>query len=229
MGLIAYQLVDFNNPISVEHSQHSINSFKPVRDVLTIIPVQCTTPSTLPTDKFYGDSKERTVYEQSCFCSHYHLVKRLSSGEHFFIMEHDAYLWPQDEDRFRALLLNYHTYSVYYLGIANEFYYLAQNMAKVYIEKFDQGKIFRGPMSHVRWVYDKFVRDDNSKVLWPVSGQINKLCSSNAITSAASGIGVVYRAPVTQHFKLSVGSTIIERKNKWIFNKQNNPDMYFTE
>lgn len=229
MGLIAYQIIDFNNPNSVEHSNHSIESFKEVSDILTIIPVQCTVPETLPTDKFYGDSKERTVYEQSCFCSHYTLVKKLSLGEKFFIMEHDAFLWPQDVKRFRALINRYQQFEVFYLGIANEFYTLSENMAKVYIEKFDQGKIYQGPMSHIRWVYDKFVKNDNTKVLWPVTGQVNKLCLSNAITSAASGIGIVYKAPVTQHFKMSLGSTIIERKNKWIFNKQNNPDMYFSE
>ena len=229
MGLVAYQLVDFNNPISVSYSQHSINSFKPVRDLIDIIPVQCVVPDTLPQDRFYGDSKERTVYEQSCFCSHYSLVKRRLTGEKFFIMEHDAYLWPQDERIFRKFIQTYLKYEIFYLGIANEFYYLSDIMCKNYVKALEDGSINGGPMTHVALVYEKCVKNTSTKILWPMKGQVNRICFSNSIDSAILGEGEVYRAPVTQHMNLSVGSTIKERKRKWKFNLENNPDMYFTK
>lgn len=229
MGLIAYQLVDLNNPVSVRYSQHSINSFKPVSDILNIVPVQCIVPSTLPQDRFYGDSLKRSVYEQSCFCSHYNLIKKRLSGEKFFIMEHDAYLWPHNQVIFRKLVQNYLKYEVFYIGIANEFYYLSERMCEYYVAALEEGNIYGGPMSHVHLVYERQVKNTLTNIMWPVKGQINRICSSNSIWLALSGQGKIYRAPVTQHFQLSVGTTIKSRKHKALYNVENNPDMYFTE
>ena len=41
-------IVDFDNPVSVQYMNKSIESFAPVKDILSITPVQCTKPHTLP-------------------------------------------------------------------------------------------------------------------------------------------------------------------------------------
>lgn len=232
MKLKAYQLVDLNNPISVEYSTHSINSFEPVSDILDIEPIQCVVPSTLPTDRFYGDSPVRSVYEQSCFASHYMLVKRLAEGEKFIIMEHDAYLWPERVNIFRELIQEkvLTRFDAFYLGIANEFYTLKRTVASAYMSLFNEN-LRGGPLFHAGASYElvRATGKPNMRIMFPVDGQTNKICSSVDIKVAASGRGRIFDAPVTQHFKLSSGSTILERRNNWVTTRENSPNMFFTD
>lgn len=44
----AFILCDFDNPLSMRYLEHSLESFKPVEDIVNITPVQCDTPATTP-------------------------------------------------------------------------------------------------------------------------------------------------------------------------------------
>lgn len=122
----AYMIMDFNNPVSIAYSKKSIETFKPVQDLIEIIPIQCCVPADLEwidnQDQwgnspsldpcvcgipftFYQDSKKRSCWsytEISAFISHYRLwAKQAETPERFIVLEHDAYL--KDEQQFRKL------------------------------------------------------------------------------------------------------------------------------
>lgn len=228
MKVKAFQIVDFNNPLSVEYFEYSQTSFSPVKDVIDITPVQATIPSTLQLPKIYGDDKKRSDYEKACFESHYNLVKKLATGNSFFILEHDAYLWPERIDIFYELIDNYDTYSVFYIGIANEFYTMRCDVARNYTNIVERGQVKSGPMGTVIDSQKGVISPIDSLKLWPVKGQKNLICSSLSLSDAANGEGILYPAPVTQHLIIDKGSTIITRKNNWVYSVKNNPDMYIT-
>lgn len=224
----AYQIVNLNNPVSVKYHKHSLKSFEAVKDILEIVPIQCYTPDTLPTDYVYKEKNSRTLYEQACFASHFHLVKRLSKGEKFIIMEHDAYLWPERINAFYELMNQKEMYSAFYLGISNEFYTLDKGIAALYVEKVVEGKLSGGPMTTAMQCINHYNKRHPGLCLWPVTGQKNLISSSTSASNSANGIGRIFDAPVTQHFMMEHGSTIIERANRWKFTPEKNPDMYFT-
>lgn len=107
--MIAYQIVDFDNPVSVEYHKISKDSFRPAIEkglISEIRGVQCVTPKTLHKyedmfnwckdkthmKKFNGDI---TPTEKAGNISHWLLMKeqsKLDVGERFFIMEHDAFM-----------------------------------------------------------------------------------------------------------------------------------------
>jgi hypothetical protein len=126
--MTAYMIMDFNNPVSVEYSKKSIESFKCVSDLIEIIPYQCTTPKDLvwrdnekdqhgfgplldpsvcgvklsfvPSNPKKGGSF--TQPEIAGLVSHYKLWrKQATAKERFIILEHDAYIL--NEEKFRAL------------------------------------------------------------------------------------------------------------------------------
>ena len=101
----AYQIVDFDNPVSVSYSKISQDSFRPAIEkgyISEIIPVQAVTPKNLhkyedmfnwETDltQISGYDKKITPTEKSGNISHWLLMKQASeTDERFFIMEHDA-------------------------------------------------------------------------------------------------------------------------------------------
>ena len=47
MALTAYMIMDFDNPVSIEYSEKSFESFQHVSDLIRIEPFQCTVPSDL--------------------------------------------------------------------------------------------------------------------------------------------------------------------------------------
>lgn len=118
----AYQIVDFNNPISVEYSQISQESFKPAIEtgyIEEIIPVQSVTPETLDQYEHLYDwrpslmkldndtDKNHSETEKAGMCSHWELMRKQGeSEERFLILEHDTFLLPQHLDDF-GYLLNY--------------------------------------------------------------------------------------------------------------------------
>lgn len=224
----AIQIVNLNNPVSVKYHKHSLKSFEAVKDVLEIEPFQCFTPDTLPTDHTYKEKNNRTLYEQACFASHFHLVKRLSKGESFIIMEHDAYLWPDRINIFYELMALMEKYSAFYLGISNEFYTLNESIAKIYVDKVVNKKITGGPMTTALQSINEYSKINTSLCLWPVVGQKKQICSSLNANNSSKGLGKIFDAPVTQHFMMEHGSTIIERANRWKFTPEKNPDMFFT-
>ena len=132
--MIAYQIVDFDNPISMEYSRISIESFQPAIEAgifSEIIPVQCVTPSTLSEyedmftwhksltdiDTMNGQG-EISPTERSGNISHWLLMKQAGeTDERFFILEHDAYLL--DVNMFKKCVdrMNQHEMSYANLGL----------------------------------------------------------------------------------------------------------------
>ena len=113
----AYQIVDLDNPVSVEYHEISKKSYQPAIDEGLIednIPVQAITPSNgleewedkfnwskslAQIDTNNGDGTISPT-ERSGNISHWLMMKRQAeSDERFLIMEHDSYLL--DIDRFR--------------------------------------------------------------------------------------------------------------------------------
>lgn len=236
MRHVALQIVDLNNPLSVEYSKRSIETFNPVNHLLEIIPFQCFTPATIPTDNVYKDKKNRTLFEQACFASHYYLVKKLSEGENFIIMEHDAYLRPDKIDAFTSLLQDIDNYYTFNLGIANEFYKLSAPVARRYVSIVNKRKMTGGPMAVARnstfQLQKKLLKKvppEDAFSLWPVIGQKNQISKHNNIEESVVGKGKIYDAPITQFFITNKGNTITERANRWKYTPENNPDMIFID
>jgi hypothetical protein len=227
MGLKAFQIVDLNNPVSVQYSDYSIKSFVPVSEFLTIERVQCTVPDTIPSHLNLSKNKKRTPTQIAAMVSHYNLMKKLADGEKFVIMEHDAYLWPNRVDMFKIMLSKIPTTAVWMAGIAVECYTVSQSVAKRYCElvENDTDHLLSGPMTLLHQAGNYVCAREKTRVVWPLYGETGKLVFADNVSKASAGKGKMNDAPVTQYVNLNLGVTI-QRNNKPI-NKQNNPNVHF--
>lgn len=226
--ITAYQIVDFNNPISLEYSKHSLLSFTPALDSINIIPVQCTTPNTLPNININPKYK-RTPTEKAVLFSHYNLIKRIANGEKCIIMEHDAYLWPDKVEVFKQQLEMIDDVSLWSCGVAIECYTLSKDTAAEFCDIIENHlyDYHPGPMYLIHLAGDRGCKKENKQALWPLKGNTNKVCLGSSSTQSLNGNGLVFDAPVTQHVMQSVGVTI-EKSNNWKYTPQNNKNLYFT-
>lgn len=223
----AYQIVDFNNPVSVNYYKYSVSSFAPVKDLLDIEQVQCIVPATLPSNINFDPKKKRSDTEKAVLASHYMLIKRLAVGEKFIIMEHDAYLWPEKVELFRTMLDKISTTAVWISGIAVECYTMSQEVAKRYCELMENDSSHNrpGPMSILHTAGNDVCLTKNTRVVWPLYGETGKLVFAENVNLASAGKGKTNDAPVTQYVNLNAGVTV-ERKNRPI-TKENNPNVFF--
>ena len=147
-------ICDFSNPISMRYVEMSLESLKPLNDIITITPVQCTTPETLPVRyeknlepiPFYvsDDGKDylRPRHYGGTFCddpiyncimhSHMQLIERIAQGEEILILEHDAAL--VNEESFRDMLDTFWGSDIFFPGACMEFYGLSQRFASWMVE-----------------------------------------------------------------------------------------------
>lgn len=143
-------ICDFNNEVSMRYVELSLESFKPVEDLVTITPIQCTTPATLPIryparqqpEPFYIGQFEgdyvRARHYGGTFCddplyncvmhSHMQLVKRIAEGEELAIMEHDAALI--NPDSFREMFEMFWGCELFIPGACMEFWSCSQQFAR---------------------------------------------------------------------------------------------------
>jgi hypothetical protein len=152
-------IVDFDNPVSVQYMKKSIESFAPVKDILSITPVQCTTPKTLPIryqenenpipfyvthdgndylkERFFGGTFDDHPIYQSIMHSHYMLIKRMADGEDdLVVMEHDAAL--VNEESFRAMYeMAWGNVDGFFPGVCMEFYRLSWEYSQWFIGLLD--------------------------------------------------------------------------------------------
>jgi len=166
----AYMLVDFNNPLSLQYMNLSLESFSAVDDIVKITPVQCTTPETLPIrfqkneeplppyidrnnpndvlrPRYFGGSFCDTGTYQAIMYSQYQLIQRIANGEPIAIMEHDAAL--VNEDSFREMVdLFWAQVDVFIPGACLEFFGLSQKYAKWMVDVLDNFPTFGKPNSH---------------------------------------------------------------------------------
>lgn len=210
----AYMIMDFDNPVSVAYSKMSIESFKPVEDLIEIIPIQCTKPKDLvwidevdqwgvgpmieieglkfsfwPHQLLRSGDRDWTEIEKSVVASHLKLWLK-NEKKRFIIMEHDAYLL--DEQKFRKDFNTINDYGVWMPGIAMECYSLS-NKFKEYIRWYIEDKKWNtfssGPMGYI----EKLSRE--WKRIFPKDGKKNLLNDGS-------------KAPVTQLYSKSLGITL---------------------
>jgi hypothetical protein len=107
----AKMIVDFNNPTSMAYAEVCLKSWEGVLDVEM---VQCVVPATLP-DKQWSTRWNRSDTEKSIICSFANLIKLIADeGQDFFILEHDAYLFPYEKETFLTHINSRKNY--YYLN-----------------------------------------------------------------------------------------------------------------
>ena len=141
----------------MRYVEMSLQSLKPIEDLINVIPVQCTTPSTLPirypersgTIPFYvsdgGVDYLRDRYYGGTFCddpiyncimhSHMKYIERIAKGEECFILEHDAAL--VNEDSFREMFDLFWGADTFFPGACMEFYSLSPRMAQWMVDLMD--------------------------------------------------------------------------------------------
>ena len=141
----AYQIVDFENPVSVSYSKISRDSFRPAIEkgyISEIIPVQAVTPKTLhkyehmfnwehDLAEISGHHKTITPSEKSGNISHWLLMKQASeTKERFFIMEHDALMLNSFDFKMCMDVMNEHDMSYANLGMFMSCYSYNRHCAK---------------------------------------------------------------------------------------------------
>lgn len=137
----AYQIVDKNNPISVEYAALSKASFQPAIDagiITSIEEYQCVTPDDpdfyekcaqytwYRSQDVWNDGQEFSYTDKARMITHFELwAKQRVEMNRFFIMEHDAFLREGHADSLAELCANFigETGSFYAnLGLSNCFY-----------------------------------------------------------------------------------------------------------
>ena len=122
-----YQIVMSDNPVSMEYHEISKKSFECVSDIIEIIPFEAITPQSHNFDELqkkikwelsltgleiWGRSETgieihdpHTPSERAGMLSHWELLKlRSEVEENFYVIEHDTFLLPEQEENFRELL-----------------------------------------------------------------------------------------------------------------------------
>jgi len=220
----AYMIVDFNNPVSMHYSKMSIESFRPIKDIIEIIPLQCCTPKDLKwIDKkdqwgnspsldpsvcgapltFHNTDPKKIGWSETeiaCFISHYRLWrKQATRKDRFIILEHDAYL--RDEQQFRNLFnylkedhLHKPLFGWWAIGIAVECYSISRPLAE-----FIQYKMTRkdNPWSTINMGPMGMLWSFSRywRTIYPADGMKNKLTNGQD-------------APVTQMYSNKLDITI---------------------
>ena len=202
----AYQIVDFDNPVSVSYSKISQDSFRPAIEkgyISEIIPVQAVTPKNLHKyeDMFNwendlaqisGYNKQITPTEKSGNISHWLLMKQASeTDERFFIMEHDALMLNSFNFKMCMDVMNEHDMSYANLGMFMSCY------------SYNKGS--------ASWMYDQLIRENNVPVNcgpYLMAEKLYKLYAKHYL-SKRDYLGKKYSflQPFRDHEKLGYGRT----------------------
>lgn len=213
--------LDLDNPVAVAYSKLALKSFEPVSDVFEIELVQCITPKTLLPELIDLTWKGKTPSEIASFHSTYRMIKRIQNGEHFWIMEHDAYLIPEHIDTFRKVLSKDHQFATCVVGMATECFTVSANVAKIYCENVERGRAF-GNMSNLHRATDRWAkncRNRQNNVYWPLNWKKDPLwvrrmgVACNATDAHSNPLGIEL-APVAQLIDPTVGSSLPDRKDR---------------
>lgn len=232
----AYMQVDLNNPLAVKYHQVALKSFERVKDIFHINVVQCVTPDTL-LDLPFSDKKTRSPQEKASICSQYRMMKRISQGERLWIMEHDAYLIPENESVFRMIMSKYEQMLTCNIGIAMECYTAHPRVANLFCDYVENDPKIKsvGPMGILHDVTDKFAAKHRNKagnVYWPKFGQDNKTGLHSNVSMAHRKPFKILEAPVTQLIDINHGTTVTDRpKNqvKNFYTPDTHPNFHFID
>lgn len=158
----AKMIVDFNNPTSMKYAEVCVKTWENVLDVEMI---QCITPETLPKEKHWSPYWNRSATEKAIICSFLGLLEKIAEGDDFFILEHDAYLFPYEIRTFKDHIETRHNY--YYLnpGKACECQWFSQKAARDFIDDMELANSpnsskqehtkFKGPLGCVVNIIEK--------------------------------------------------------------------------
>ena len=230
----AYMQVDLNNPLAVKYHEVALKSFERVSDIFHINVVQCITPDTL-LDIRFSKKKKRSLQEKASLCSNYRMHKRIAEGERLFIMEHDAYLRPDQEDVFRMIMSKWTNMTTLNIGIAMECYTCRPEISSLFCEyvENDENTSASGPMSILHAVTDNWIKKNGEtflKVYWPKIGKGNKTGISSNVSSAHRKPSVVIEAPVTQLVDIRLGTTVTDRpKVNPLYKPSTHPNFKFVD
>ena len=248
----AYMQVDLNNELAVRYMERALQSYEPVKDIFEIEVVQCITPETLlpeltdniliTRNKENTPLRNRSPQEIGSLHSNYRMIKRLSQGEKFWVLEHDAYLRPQHEDVFRMLMSKWKQFPAAGIGTAFEFYTMNSEIAQIWIDTFLSGTHL-GPMGIMHSATDQWSkRHDNQKrnIYWPANRfkhveWTNKTGVDVSCHACHQRPKIIIDSPITQILDEKYGGTVIDRKKtkdkngkydkNIIYNRKSHPDV----
>lgn len=224
---------DLNNPLAVKYLEIAVKSYERVSDIFQVEVQQCITPDTLLDElKDIPDQlKNRSPQELASIHSNYRAAKRMSQGERFWAMEHDAYLRPEHEETFRMIMSKWLTKkTTLQIGMANEFWTTTPEIAQLFCNEIKNG-FSRGPMALLHKVTDIHLKDKPKlrDTYWPANrfknnDWMNKTGVGYNVSNAYNNPPVIIDAPITQILDEKYGGTVVDRP-KNLYNRQVNPDM----
>jgi len=236
----AYMICDMGNPLSMRYVELSLASFEPVSDIVSITPVQCTTPDTLPIRfeknqepipfyvgeagpddylhaRFFGGTFCDNEVYNSIMHSQLMLIERIAAGEPIAIMEHDAALI--NEETFRTMVdEHWGEVDVFMPGTCMEFYGMTQRYAEKFVDlmynfPYTDSRI-SGPFGAMLLLEQMGLPFPDYEVLVPTKGRedIDRQCLSPSIKTSTEGIGYEFYDPACKQFMFRNGGNTNQMK-----------------
>jgi len=223
----AYMQADLNNALAMRYIEYALKSFECVSDIFEIEVVQCITPDNLLPElkntPYWHGNKKRSPGELGSYHSNYRMMKRLASGERFWVMEHDAWLNPEREDIFRKFMGKCRVMEAMLIGTATEIWTVSRGVAIEHCKIVENGTK-HGTMETIHKAVNIHCRNINLKsnrVYWPLFnkqgthiGRVNKTGIGNSADVAfRRPRGIIENAPCTQLVDPNYGASIQDRAN----------------
>lgn len=222
----SYMQVDLTNDLACRYMDYALKSFERVKDIFEIEVVQCITPDTLlpelkdnPNITIDPDTgkplRNRSPCEIASLHSNYRMIKRMSEGEQFFVLEHDAYLRPDHEDVFRMVMSKWKEMPIILLGTAFEFYTMAPNIAEHWCDVFLRGTHL-GPMGIAHQVGTNNVPGRFNNCYFPCNRYKDpRWCNMTGVGRTTKQCyddpEVILNSPITQIADERYGGTVTDR------------------
>lgn len=216
----AYMQVDFNNDLAMRYNEIALKSFECVSDVFKIEVIQCVTPEKLLPElkntRYWHTNKRITPGELGSYHSNYRMMKRLAKGDtRFWVMEHDAYLIPGQEENFRRYLKKCNEMEAMVLGTATEIWTVNSGVAQEYCRIVLNGTN-KGTMSVMHQAIDIHCANIDlslNRVYWPLNRYkdprwVNKTGIGRSATQAHNRPLGIENAICTQLIDSKYGSSI---------------------
>jgi hypothetical protein len=248
-----YMQVDLNNELAVRYMEVALKSFERVSDIFEIEVVQCITPETLLPElinhKKVTHNKDgnplimRSPQEIGSLHSNYRMIKRLSEGERFWVLEHDAFLRVNGEDVFRTLMSKWNQFPAAGIGMAFEFYTMWPEVAQKWIDVFLSG-VNMGPMGIMHKATDNWSNEtqySKNNIYWPCDRKVdtrwaNMTGIGRSCQQAHRDPSKILHSPITQCIDVRYGGTVTDREmtknsktgeydQNILYNKKRHPDV----
>lgn len=245
--------VDLNNELAVRYMEVALKSFERVSDIFEIEVVQCITPETLLPELTSIDAlnydkngklyRMRSPQEIGSMHSNYRMIKRLSQGERFWILEHDAFLRADGEDVFRTLMSKWQQFPAAGIGMAFEFYTMWPEVSQKWIDIFFNGADM-GPMGIMHIAVDRWSNEtkyNKQNVYWPCDRKVdtrwaNMTGIGRSCQQAHRDPSKILHSPITQCIDIRYGGTVTDREitknpktgeydQNILYNKKRHPDV----